>query len=122
MENSIETNIKDSYWYLVWLEHCTWNGADGFRLLSLNSLDEKNQVSYRGYDCTIDVVKRSKGGKYIQTREWHHDVPMGHTGHILALSEKEYIYINSLFNRYSVSSPEFKKGIQKLFGSYLRKS
>jgi len=81
----VENYLKNSDRYLVFARNCTWDGRSGYKF----SNDIYDTV-YRSYECFISPWERSKGKKTLVCKEYHHDVPMGHTSIIVALTDKEY--------------------------------
>ena len=77
--------VKDSPYFLVVAENCRWDGASGYKF-AFNKLD----AIHRDYDTMIYPVEASRGGKFLKCREYSHDVPMGSTTYIVALTEQEY--------------------------------
>lgn len=77
--------IKDADKYLVFARGCRWNGASGYKFASTT-----NDILSRSYDFSLVPTARSKGKKVLVCRESSHDVPMGSTTIIVALTEKEY--------------------------------
>lgn len=71
--------------FLVVLFNARWNGASGARIF-----DNYEDCFNRGYDCSMFVSGSSKTGKYLKLREYHHDVPMGHSSIIIGLTDREY--------------------------------
>jgi hypothetical protein len=77
--------IKDAPHYLVMAHNCRWNGTSGYKFAH-----RKEEILYRGYNTSIYPVDASKGGKVLICNEFSHDVPMGATTSIIALTENEY--------------------------------
>lgn len=77
--------IKFANHYLVCAYSCTWDRRTGYKFV-----DELEDAFYRDYDCTQYYSGGSRGGKAITINEYSHDVPMGHTTMIIALTDKEY--------------------------------
>ena len=69
--------------YLVFAQHCTWNGASGYMFCE----DIKKTV-YRTYDASIYYEEEKPG--CLKCTESSHDVPGGQPTYIIGLSEKEY--------------------------------
>lgn len=86
----INNLIKDSEHYLVMAFSSNWLRQNGYKISS-----SKKDCFYRNYDCTQTVVGGSIGGKVLELTESHHDCPCGHKTVIIALTEKEYEYINN---------------------------
>lgn len=77
--------IKDADKYLVFARGCRWNGASGYKFA-----DTTNDILSRSYDFSLVPIARSKGKKVLVCRESSHDVPMGSTTIIVALTEREF--------------------------------
>lgn len=77
--------IRPSSHYLVYAAGCRWNGADGYKLVH-----DMAGLVRRSYDATISPVAASKNGKVLICRESSHDVPMGSTTIMVALTDREY--------------------------------
>lgn len=71
--------------YLVVAYNCTWNHASGFKFVK-----DYKDCFYRNYDVSQYVIGSSKGGKSLELKEYHHDVPMGHKVIIVGLTDSEY--------------------------------
>ena len=71
--------------YLVVAYNCTWNHASGFKFVK-----DYKDCFYRNYDVSQYVIGSSKGGKTLELKEYHHDVPMGHKVIIVGLTDSEY--------------------------------
>lgn len=71
--------------YLVVAYNCTWNHASGFKFVK-----DYKDCFYRNYDVSQYVTGSSKGGKSLELKEYHHDVPMGHKVIIVGLTDSEY--------------------------------
>ena len=71
--------------YLVVAYNCTWNHASGFKFVK-----DYKDCFYRNYDVSQYVTGSSKGGKTLELKEYHHDVPMGHKVIIVGLTDSEY--------------------------------
>ena len=71
--------------YLVVTYNCTWNHASGFKFVK-----DYKDCFYRNYDVSQYVTGSSKGGKTLELKEYHHDVPMGHKVVIVGLTDSEY--------------------------------
>lgn len=71
--------------FLVVAFNCTWNGASGYSFK-----DDYIDCFVRSYDSTMYVTGSSRSGKYLELRESHHDVPMGHTTIVIGLTDSEY--------------------------------
>ena len=71
--------------YLVVAYNCTWNHASGFKFVK-----DYKDCFYRTYDVSQYVIGSSKGGKSLELKEYHHDVPMGHRVIIVGLTDSEY--------------------------------
>ena len=84
-ESVMSEYLKDSYGYLVFARGCRWNGASGYKLVK-----DYDGVISRSYDFSLVPISRSRGKKVLVCRESSHDVPMGSTTIIVALTEKEY--------------------------------
>lgn len=95
IEENLHKYIKTADYYLVYLRGCRWNGSSGYRVV--NNIKD---AFYRGYDCNIYLEKSSNKGKILQCREYHHDVPTGHSSYIVALSKDEHSKLESksIFN------------------------
>ena len=85
---ALEDLLKDSKHYLVYLKGCRWNGTSGYKIF-----DSIEEVLDRGYDVSIYPRAISRGGKTLLCTESSHDVPTGHDAVIIALSDKEYEYL-----------------------------
>ena len=77
--------IKDADKYLVFASSCRWNGASGYKFAN-----NYGDIISRSYDFSLVPLSRSKGKKTLVCRESSHDVPMGSTTIIVALTDKEY--------------------------------
>lgn len=71
--------------FLVVAFNCTWNGASGYSFK-----DDYIDCFVRNYDSTMYITGSSRSGKYLELRESHHDVPMGHTTIVIGLTDSEY--------------------------------
>lgn len=89
---ALEDLLKPSNHYLVMAHSCRWNGASGYKIV--DSLDE---VLNRDYEVSIYPTAVSKGGKCLVCRESSHDVPMGATTSITALTESEYARLSAWY-------------------------
>lgn len=112
-----EPFIKRANGYLIWLEGCTWNGASGFRLLEIKG-DDCTAVFSRSYETSLAIVKTSKGKKYVEIKEYSHDVPQGYRGHILALTSNEIVRVRNIFNRHRCGSALFDRAVKRMFRGY----
>lgn len=70
-------------YYLVFAQHCTWNGSSGYAFVE----DIKKTV-YRNDEANIVLNEEGKG--CIKCTESSHDVPGGQPTYIIGLTEKEY--------------------------------
>lgn len=77
--------------YLVVLFNSRWNGASGYKVFN-----NYRECFYRDYEVSMYVVGGSKSGKYLQLREYHHDIPMGHNSIIIGLTESEYEKVENM--------------------------
>ena len=77
--------VKPANHYLVFASGCRWNGASGYKFA-----DSIRECISRGYDATIEPESVSPGGKTLVCRESSHDVPIGSTTYIVALTNREY--------------------------------
>lgn len=84
-------NYKQYNHYLVVLFNSTWTNASGYKIF-----DKYDECFYRDYDNSMYVFGSSKGGKYLELYEYHHDKPMGHSSIIVGLTEQEYNKINKM--------------------------
>lgn len=82
--DNIDSLVKKSGKYLVFLDKGNWAGASGCKIV-----DDIESTVYRGYDCTIRAIETYSSGKLLSCIEYHHDVPQGHKSYILALSKQE---------------------------------
>lgn len=113
--------LRDSQGYLIWLEKCTWDGRSGYKLYEPDKhRGDCSPIFSRSYESSVQIVKRTTGGKYIETREYSHDCPTGYTGHILALNIAECTKAQKLFDNYSIGSPEFIGGLKEMFSKYVK--
>ena len=87
---NIAEYLKKANKYLVFACGCRWNGASGYKFAH----DYFGTVS-RSYDVSIYPKAYSKGKKTLVCREYSHDVPMGATTIIVALTDKEYERLNN---------------------------
>lgn len=77
--------IKPSdHGYLVVNESCNWRNRTGYMVA-----DSFRDALHRSYDVTQEFVAVSSGGKILKLRESSHDVPMGASEYIIALSKHE---------------------------------
>lgn len=76
--------IKTANSYLVFSVGCRWNGGSGYKIA-----DSLEDAFSRDYDSSIYLNNVSKGGKTLVCSESSHDVPMGSTTYIIALTDKE---------------------------------
>ena len=77
--------IKPYNHYLVCAYHCTWDGANGYKIT-----DSLEDALSRDYNYHQYFIGGSRGGKTILLSESSHDVPMGHSVMIIGLTNKEY--------------------------------
>lgn len=77
--------IKEANQYLVFASGCRWNGASGYKFC-----DNVADTISRSYDVTITPRAVSARGKTLVCCESSHDVPMGSTTIIVALTKDEY--------------------------------
>lgn len=84
-EDLLSLLIRDADHYLVFASGCRWDGSSGYKFAS-----SRHETVYRPYDTTIMPVAVSPNGKTLVCRESSHDVPMGSTTIIVALTEKEF--------------------------------
>ena len=82
---NIAEYLKKANKYLVFASGCRWNGASGYKFA-----DDYFGTISRSYDVSIYPESYSKGKKTLVCREYSHDVPMGSTTIIVALTDKEY--------------------------------
>lgn len=85
---ALEDLLKNAGHYLVFLRGCRWTGASGYKIF-----DSIEEVLDRGYEVSVYPKAISKGGKTLICTESSHDVPRGHDAVIIALSDKEYEYL-----------------------------
>ena len=90
IEENLNAIVKKAAHYLVILEHYRWDGGSGCRIV-----DNVRDAFYRDYDCCIYPEAVTRGGKVLKLRESHHDCPMGHTTYIVALTEREYEFLDT---------------------------
>jgi hypothetical protein len=81
--------IKDAPHYLVMAHNCRWNGASGYKIV-----DSVEDTLKRDYEVSIYPVRATKGGKCLVCSESSHDVPTGAVTSIIALTEREYAFLN----------------------------
>ena len=89
LEDVMQSVIKPAKHYLVMAHNCRWNGASGYKVA--NSLPDTVR---RSYEASIYPQSASCGGKTLICTEYSHDVPMGARTSIIALTEREYEFIN----------------------------
>ena len=77
--------VRPANHYLVFASGCRWHGASGYKFA-----DSIRECISRGYDATIEPESVSPGGKTLVCRESSHDVPIGSTTYIVALTNREY--------------------------------
>ena len=82
--------LKRANRYLVFAIGVRWNGASGYKFA-----DDYSGAIFRSYDNSMYPVKCSKGKKTLVCKEYSHDVPMGSTTIIVALTDKEYDKLNN---------------------------
>ena len=81
----LEDLIKEADHYLVFASGCRWDGASGYKIC-----DDVLDTIARDYDVVIYPRTATRGGKCLVCHEASHDVPMGSTTTIVALTENEY--------------------------------
>lgn len=81
--------IRDAKHYLVMAHGCRWDGASGYKIAN-SAWDALS----RSYDVTIIPHSVSRGGKTLCCTEYSHDVPMGGRTTIIALTDREYEFLN----------------------------
>lgn len=81
--------VKEAPHYLIMAHGCRWNGASGYKIT-----DSIEDALHRSYEVTISPLRVSAGGKCLVCREASHDVPMGSETSIIALSEREYEFLD----------------------------
>ena len=82
---------KDYDSYLVVALNCRYNGASGYKIVY-----NKQDCFYRSYNCSQYVVNRTKKGKTLILKEFHHDKPMGHYTVIIGLTDSELEKLNNM--------------------------
>ncbi|MBQ6480783.1 MAG: hypothetical protein IJI45_06670 [Anaerolineaceae bacterium] len=82
--------IKDAKHYLVFATGCRWNGASGYKIATSPA-----DAVARDYDAAIYPRRSSKGMKTLCCHEASHDVPTGNETIIVALTDKEFEYLDN---------------------------
>lgn len=89
----MEQLLKSANHYLVFAQGCCWDGASGYLLT-----ESTEKLVRLSYDTSIYPTATSRGKKVLQCREYSHDVPMGSTTYLIALTDREYqILANATF-------------------------
>lgn len=84
LEEMVGELIKKSNHYLVIACNHTWDGRTGYKIA-----DSFADAISRNYDACIYPVDVTSGGKILTCVESSHDVPMGATTYIIALTNRE---------------------------------
>ena len=71
--------------YLVFARGCKWDGASGYKFAK-----NYNEVIERWYEFSLYPISHSDDYKVLVCKEYSHDVPMGSTTIIVALTDEEY--------------------------------
>ena len=89
VEDALEELVKEAKHYLVMAHNCRWNGASGYTIVD-------SVWGTLSRDCEVTIVPHSvsKGGKTLCCTEYSHDVPMGGKTSIIALTDREYEFLN----------------------------
>ena len=86
----MHTFIKEADNYLVFAMGCRWTGASGYFFA-----ERVEDTIYRRYPVTIRPIAATPNGKTLVCKESSHDVPMGGTTVIIALTDREYKNLSS---------------------------
>ena len=70
--------------YLVIAYGVRWNGANGYAIM-----DSRDRLFSRPYESTFSLTGLSPNRKVLEFTEYSHDVPMGSSGIIIALTKRE---------------------------------
>ena len=107
-EETMKEFLKESKHYLVFAYNCRWNGASGYKFAT-----DYTDCVYRSYDTTLIPVNRSRGKKVLVCTEYSHDVPLGATTLIVALTDKEYDLLRNRvgFNDVEDFADDMLKGV-----------
>lgn len=89
LEWTMEDLVKEAPYYLVMAHNCRWTGASGYKIAS-----SRVDALARDYEVSIFPEYVSRGGKCLVCREHSHDVPTGARTSIIALTEREYEFLN----------------------------
>ena len=91
-EEILSLFIRDAKHYLVFAYGCKWDGSNGYKIS-----ERRLNAVRRSYDAIITPIVGTPSGKTLVCRESSHDVPMGGTTVIVALTDKEYETLNDSF-------------------------
>lgn len=80
--------IKKAPAYLVWASGCRWDGASGYKFAT-----DFEKAVHRDYENTQYIERQSKGRKVLYVSEHSHDVPMGGSTKYIALTDREYQWL-----------------------------
>ena len=87
-EAVLSSLLRTAPGYLVMAYGCRWDGSSGYTIAAT-----REECFLRDYDTQIVLCKVSRGKKVLICRESSHDVPMGSSTIIVALSKKKLDYI-----------------------------
>ena len=82
--NNFRYNVKTGQYCFVYLKDATWNNKSGYKLF-----DDTVNPCCRDYDAVIVPLAKTRGGKYLICREYHHDKPAGHYSVFISLTLNE---------------------------------
>lgn len=86
----IEEFLKVAPAYLVYASGVRWDRSDGYKIV-----DSIPECFRRSYPASIYPQEASRGRKILRCTEYSHDVPMGSTTYVIALTGSEYKRLNS---------------------------
>jgi len=84
-ENVMSCFLAEAEHYLVFARGCRWNGASRYKFAR-----DYNEVIERGYEFSLYPISHTEDYSVLVCKEHSHDVPMGSTTIIVALTDDDF--------------------------------